>query len=116
MIGFVDERGSDSRAGDHFRCWILGNPWDLFLHPELAVNPLRPYCSRDRRVSKKNPNTDAISQPSVEVELPKHILDICIIVFIILATTVIMTSLLLCPATTVIFYPMWTHQVLNGAI
>ncbi|XP_020035811.1 small integral membrane protein 3 [Castor canadensis] len=59
---------------------------------------------------------EAISHPSVEVELPKHILDIWVIVLIILATIVIMTSLLLCPATAVIIYRIRTHPVLNGAV
>lgn len=59
---------------------------------------------------------DAVSQVPVEVVLPKHILDIWVIVLIILATIVIMTSLLLCPATAVIIYRMRTHPVLNGAV
>lgn len=52
----------------------------------------------------------------MEVVLPKHILDIWVIVLIILATIVIMTSLLLCPATVVIIYRMRTHRVLSGAV
>lgn len=59
---------------------------------------------------------DAINQVPVESVLPKHILDIWVIVLIILATIVIMTSLLLCPATAVIIYRMRTHPVLNGAV
>ncbi|XP_032251150.1 small integral membrane protein 3 [Halichoerus grypus] len=59
---------------------------------------------------------DAVSQVPVEATLPKHILDIWVIVLIILATIVIMTSLLLCPATAVIIYRMRTHPVLNGAV
>ncbi|KAM5214305.1 small integral membrane protein 3 isoform 1-T2 [Hipposideros larvatus] len=59
---------------------------------------------------------DAVSQVPVEVVLPKHILDIWVIVLIILATVVIMTSLLLCPATAVIIYRMRAHPVLNGAV
>lgn len=59
---------------------------------------------------------DAVSQVPMEVVLPKHILDIWVIVLIILATIVIMTSLLLCPATAVIIYRMRTHPVLNGAV
>ncbi|ELK17277.1 small integral membrane protein 3 isoform X3 [Pteropus alecto] len=59
---------------------------------------------------------DAVSQVPVEVVLPKHILDIWVIVLIILATIVIMTSLLLCPAMAVIIYRMRTHPVLNGAV
>ncbi|XP_075397945.1 small integral membrane protein 3 [Tenrec ecaudatus] len=59
---------------------------------------------------------DAISEVPAHAELPKHILDIWVIVLIILATVVIMTSLLLCPATAVIIYRMRTHPVLNGAV
>ncbi|CAD7675387.1 unnamed protein product [Gulo gulo] len=59
---------------------------------------------------------DAVSQVPMEAALPKHILDIWVIVLIILATIVIMTSLLLCPATAVIIYRMRTHPVLNGAV
>lgn len=58
---------------------------------------------------------DAVSQVPVEVALPKHILDVWVIVLIILATIVVMTSLLLCPATAVILYRMRTHPVLSGA-
>ncbi|XP_005380620.1 PREDICTED: small integral membrane protein 3 isoform X2 [Chinchilla lanigera] len=59
---------------------------------------------------------DAINQSPAEAVLPKHILDIWVIVLIILATIVIMTSLLLCPATAVIIYRMRTHPVLNGGV
>lgn len=59
---------------------------------------------------------DAVSQVPMEAVLPKHILAIWVIVLIILATIVIMTSLLLCPATAVIIYRMRTHPVLNGAV
>ncbi|XP_010989455.1 small integral membrane protein 3 [Camelus dromedarius] len=59
---------------------------------------------------------DAVSQAPMEAVLPKHILDIWVIVLIILATIVIMTSLLLCPATAVIIYRMRTHPVLSGAV
>ncbi|XP_036606964.1 small integral membrane protein 3 [Petaurus breviceps papuanus] len=58
---------------------------------------------------------DAISQTSPEAVLPKHILDIWVIVLIILATIVIMTSLVLCPATAVIIYRIRTHPILNQA-
>lgn len=59
---------------------------------------------------------EATSQIPMEVVLPKHILDIWVIVLIILATIVIMTSLLLCPATAVIIYRMRSHPILNGAV
>uniref|UniRef100_A0A8C5RZ26 Small integral membrane protein 3 n=1 Tax=Laticauda laticaudata TaxID=8630 RepID=A0A8C5RZ26_LATLA len=56
------------------------------------------------------------SMESTQLTLPKHILDIWAIVLIILATIVIMTLLVLCPATTVIIYRVWTHPMHhNGA-
>ncbi|XP_048187458.1 small integral membrane protein 3 [Perognathus longimembris pacificus] len=58
---------------------------------------------------------DAVTPSAVEVVLPKHILDVWVIVLLILATIVVMTSLLLCPATAVILYRMRTHPVLSGA-
>lgn len=48
--------------------------------------------------------------------LPKHILDIWVIVLIILATILIMTALLLCPATAVIIYRIRTHPTRNGIV
>ncbi|XP_069725133.1 small integral membrane protein 3 [Phaenicophaeus curvirostris] len=42
--------------------------------------------------------------PAGAAALPKHILDVWIIVLIILATILIMTALVLCPATAVIIY------------
>ncbi|XP_012663426.1 small integral membrane protein 3 [Otolemur garnettii] len=59
---------------------------------------------------------DTVSQVPTEVVLPKHILDIWVIVLIILAAIVIMTSLLLCPATAVIIYRMRTHPILSGVV
>ncbi|XP_077615948.1 small integral membrane protein 3-like [Crocuta crocuta] len=59
---------------------------------------------------------DAVIQVPMEAVLPKYILDIWVIVPIILATIVIMTSLLLCPATAVILYCTQTHPVLTGAV
>lgn len=59
---------------------------------------------------------DTVSEIPIEAMLPKHILDIWVILLIILATIVIMTSLLLCPATVVIIYRMRTHPILNGAV
>ncbi|XP_055980729.1 small integral membrane protein 3 [Sorex fumeus] len=59
---------------------------------------------------------DTVSQVPMEAMLPKHILDIWVIILIILATIVIMTSLLLCPAMAVIIYRMRTHPVLNGPV
>ncbi|XP_006873019.1 PREDICTED: small integral membrane protein 3-like [Chrysochloris asiatica] len=59
---------------------------------------------------------DAFNQVRTYAALPKHILDIWVIVLIILATIIIMTSLLLCRATAIIIYRMQTHPVLNGAV
>ncbi|XP_018107485.1 small integral membrane protein 3-like [Xenopus laevis] len=44
-------------------------------------------------------------------ELPKHILDVWVIVLIILATIVVMTSLLLLPAAAVVMYRVRTHPI-----
>lgn len=49
-------------------------------------------------------------------DLPKHILDIWVIVSIILATILIMTALVLCPATAVIIYRVRTHPTHNGIV
>ncbi|MEE6516809.1 hypothetical protein FKM82_026566 [Ascaphus truei] len=48
------------------------------------------------------------------LELPKHILDVWVIVLIILATIVVMTSLLLFPAAAVIIYRVRTHPIRNA--
>ncbi|XP_055573817.1 small integral membrane protein 3 [Falco cherrug] len=48
--------------------------------------------------------------------LPKHILDIWVIVLIILATILIMTAMVLCPATAVIIYRVRTHPMRNGIV
>ncbi|XP_078509734.1 small integral membrane protein 3 [Lissotriton helveticus] len=48
--------------------------------------------------------------------VPKHILDVWVIVLIILATIIIMMSLLLCPATAVIIYRVRTHPMRNGVV
>ncbi|KAM9313383.1 small integral membrane protein 3 [Gastrophryne carolinensis] len=45
------------------------------------------------------------------VEIPKHILDIWVIVLIILATILVMTSMLLFPAAAVIIYRVRTHPI-----
>ncbi|XP_061858295.1 small integral membrane protein 3 isoform X1 [Colius striatus] len=48
--------------------------------------------------------------------VPKHILDVWVIVLIILATILIMTALVLCPATAVIIYRIRTHPMRNGIV
>ncbi|NWQ82342.1 SMIM3 protein, partial [Columbina picui] len=50
-----------------------------------------------------------LPDPAGPATLPKHILDIWVIVLIILATILIMTALVLCPATAVIIYRVRTH-------
>ncbi|KAG9491199.1 hypothetical protein GDO78_006526 [Eleutherodactylus coqui] len=44
-------------------------------------------------------------------EIPKHILDIWVIILIILATILVMTSLLLFPAAAVIIYRIRTYPI-----
>ncbi|XP_030427625.1 small integral membrane protein 3 [Gopherus flavomarginatus] len=58
-------------------------------------------------MSSPNPTMSAI---------PKHILDIWVIVLIILATILVMTSMVLCPATAVIIYRVRTHPIRNGVV
>uniref|UniRef100_A0A8D2JC03 Small integral membrane protein 3 n=1 Tax=Varanus komodoensis TaxID=61221 RepID=A0A8D2JC03_VARKO len=53
---------------------------------------------------------------STPLPLPKHILDVWVIVLVILVTVVIMTSLVLCPATAVIIYRVRTHPMHQGAV
>ncbi|XP_053151591.1 small integral membrane protein 3 [Hemicordylus capensis] len=48
--------------------------------------------------------------------LPKHVLDVWVIVMIILVTIVVMTSLVLCPAIVVIIYRVRTHPIHNGVV
>ncbi|NXX84917.1 SMIM3 protein, partial [Urocolius indicus] len=48
--------------------------------------------------------------------VPKHILDVWVIVLIILATILIMTALVLCPAAAVIIYRVRTHPMRNGIV
>ncbi|KAE8614062.1 hypothetical protein XENTR_v10007961 [Xenopus tropicalis] len=50
------------------------------------------------------------STPS-PVERPKHILDVWVIILIILATILFMTSLLLFPAAAVVMYRVRTHPI-----
>uniref|UniRef100_A0A8C5MJ72 Small integral membrane protein 3 n=1 Tax=Leptobrachium leishanense TaxID=445787 RepID=A0A8C5MJ72_9ANUR len=45
------------------------------------------------------------------MEIPKHILDVWVIVLIILATILVMTSMLLLPAAAVIIYRVRTHPI-----
>ncbi|KAE8614063.1 hypothetical protein XENTR_v10007962 [Xenopus tropicalis] len=45
------------------------------------------------------------------VERPKHILDVWVIVLIILATILVMASLLLFPTAAVVMYRVWTHPI-----
>lgn len=54
--------------------------------------------------------------PTGPAALPKHILDVWVIVLIILATILVMTALVLCPATAVIIYRVRTHPTRNGIV
>ncbi|XP_069055665.1 small integral membrane protein 3 [Pleurodeles waltl] len=58
---------------------------------------------------------DDIADPTAGA-IPKHILDVWIIILIILATIIVMMSLLLCPATAVIIYRVRTHPMRNGVV
>ncbi|OCT86342.1 hypothetical protein XELAEV_18020035mg [Xenopus laevis] len=66
-------------------------------------------CYRNNFVDWKTKMSDLVT-PS-PVELPKHILDVWVIVLIILATIVVMTSLLLLPAAAVVMYRVRTHPI-----
>lgn len=57
-----------------------------------------------------------LSHLTSPTDLPKHILDIWVIILIILATILIMTALVLCPATAVIIYRIRTHPTRNGIV
>ncbi|KAM8993584.1 small integral membrane protein 3 [Ara ararauna] len=57
-----------------------------------------------------------LPDPAGPAALPKHILDIWVIVLIILATILVMTALVLCPATAVIIYRVQTHPTRNGIV
>ncbi|XP_052628114.1 small integral membrane protein 3 isoform X1 [Harpia harpyja] len=57
-----------------------------------------------------------LPDPADLITLPKHILDIWVIVLIILATILVMTALVLCPATAVIIYRVRTHPTRNGIV
>ncbi|XP_049685527.1 small integral membrane protein 3 isoform X1 [Accipiter gentilis] len=57
-----------------------------------------------------------MTDPADLSTLPKHILDIWVIVLIILATILVMTALVLCPATAVIIYRVRTHPTRNGIV
>ncbi|NWR72112.1 SMIM3 protein, partial [Centropus bengalensis] len=57
-----------------------------------------------------------VSDSAGAAALPKHILDVWVIVLIILATILIMTALVLCPATAIIIYRVRTHPTRNGIV
>ncbi|XP_042645930.1 small integral membrane protein 3 isoform X2 [Tyto alba] len=67
-----------------------------------------PSCPGRRRMD--------LPVPAGPAALPKHILDIWVIVLIILATILVMTALVLCPATAVIIYRVRTHPTRNGIV
>ncbi|PKU31799.1 small integral membrane protein 3 [Limosa lapponica baueri] len=57
-----------------------------------------------------------LPDPADPTALPKHILNIWAIVLIILATILIMTALVLCPATAVIIYRVKCYGSVQGTI
>ncbi|KAM6380076.1 small integral membrane protein 3 isoform 1-T2 [Pluvialis apricaria] len=57
-----------------------------------------------------------LSESTGPAALPKHVLDIWAIVLIIVATILVMTALVLCPATAVIIYRVRTHPTRNGIV
>ncbi|NWY59909.1 SMIM3 protein, partial [Chionis minor] len=57
-----------------------------------------------------------LTNPTGPATLPTHVLDIWAIVLIILATILVMTALLLCPASAVIIYRVRTHPTRNGVV
>lgn len=77
-------------------------------------------CGRDGEgcpiISLPSPCRMDLPDPAGPAALPKHILDVWVIVLIILATILIMTALVLCPATAVIIYRVRTHPTRNGIV
>ncbi|NXY92464.1 SMIM3 protein, partial [Alcedo cyanopectus] len=57
-----------------------------------------------------------LPEPAGSATLPKHILDLWVIILIILATILVMTALVLCPATAVIIYRVRTNPTRNGIV
>ncbi|KAG8128516.1 hypothetical protein E2320_015358, partial [Naja naja] len=108
------EKGSITSSGSRYQ----RPETRLFLAERKTTFPLK--CAFDptepgrEELRKMMGNSE--SMESTQFTLPKHILDIWAIVLIILGTIVIMTLLVLCPATTVIIYRVWTHPMHhNGA-
>ncbi|XP_043925334.1 small integral membrane protein 3 [Protopterus annectens] len=56
------------------------------------------------------------STTSDNLSYPKHILDIWAIILVIIATVIVMTALLLCPAAAVIAYRVRTNPARNGIV
>uniref|UniRef100_A0A8C3S1K3 Small integral membrane protein 3 n=2 Tax=Chelydra serpentina TaxID=8475 RepID=A0A8C3S1K3_CHESE len=86
----------------------------------LSLSPLLPKESPSRqapRTPAERRKMEVMSNPDPTMSaIPKHILDIWVIVLIILATILVMTSMVLCPATAVILYRVRTHPIRNGVV
>ncbi|OXB76176.1 UNVERIFIED_CONTAM: hypothetical protein H355_016754 [Colinus virginianus] len=76
--------------------------------------PFRKY--EGKMVLFVNVATMDLPVPAGPDALPKHILDIWVIVLIILATILVMTALVLCPATAVIIYRVKCYDSVRGTI
>ncbi|XP_009077335.1 PREDICTED: small integral membrane protein 3 [Acanthisitta chloris] len=48
--------------------------------------------------------------------MPRYVLEVWVIVLVVLATILIMTALLLCPATAVVIYRVRTHPTRSGIV
>nr|XP_015205404.1 PREDICTED: small integral membrane protein 3 [Lepisosteus oculatus] len=72
-------------------------------------------CPEKRYISGWKPvSVNIMESPVMENPVqPQHILDLWAIVLVILATIVVMTSLLLCPAVSVIIYRIRTNPSRN---
>ncbi|XP_005295853.3 small integral membrane protein 3 [Chrysemys picta bellii] len=90
------------------------------LEDGLSLSLLLPKESPSRRAPRtpaERRRMEVMSSPNPTMSaIPKHILDIWVIVLIILATILVMTSMVLCPATAVIIYRVRTHPIHNGVV
>ncbi|CAM2118068.1 unnamed protein product [Caretta caretta] len=83
------------------------------LDPRICESP----SHRAARTPAERRSMEGTSSPNPTMSaIPKHILDIWVIVLIILATILVMTSMVLCPAMAVIIYRVRTHPIRNGVV
>ncbi|CAM4596303.1 unnamed protein product [Lepidochelys olivacea] len=84
---------------------------------ELRASVLESPSHRAARTPAERRSMEGTSSPNPTMSaIPKHILDIWVIVLIILATILVMTSMVLCPAMAVIIYRVRTHPIRNGVV